>query len=174
MLDEAPEIVGFAFYIFELSSPGENQMPSSFRPASLEDKDFLWSLHRETLREYVEKIWGWDEEWQRERFFANFDPADRQIIEADDVAIGMLQVDRQQGSIFLKNIQISPSHQRKGIGTQIIRSLMQEADRFDIPLRLQVLRVNPVRRFYERLDFRETGVSDTHAFMEYEPMRGSE
>jgi len=95
-------------------------MHISLRDATLNDRDFLWSLHQDTMREYVEKTWGWNDSWQRRRFSERFDPAGRQIIEVDGAAIGMLQVDRQSDFIFLKNIQISPSRQRRGIGTRIV------------------------------------------------------
>ena len=147
-------------------------MHISLRDATLNDRDFLWSLHQDTMREYVEKTWGWNDSWQRRRFSERFDPAGRQIIEVDGAAIGMLQVDRQSDFIFLKNIQISPSRQRRGIGTRIVRSLIDEAEALGVPLRLKALKVNPAQRFYERLDFRVTGISGTQVHMERPPGRG--
>ena len=144
-------------------------MPISLRPATLEDIDFLWSLHLNTLREYVDKTWGWDEQWQHDRFFDLFDPSDRQIVEADGSAIGMLQVDRHPDVIFLKNIQIAPSYQRRGIGSGIVKTLIEEVNERGIPIRLQVLKVNPAREFYEFLGFCEIGVTETHVRMERAP-----
>lgn len=144
-------------------------MPISLRPATVEDKDFLWSLHRETLREYVDETWGWDGQWQHDRFVDLFDPRDRQIIEADGRAIGVLQVDRRPDWIFLKNIQIVPLHQRRGLGAKIVGTLIEEADERGVPIRLQVLKVNPAREFYTRLGFREIGMTETHVRMEHSP-----
>jgi len=144
-------------------------MPFSLRPAILEDSDFLWSLHRETLREYVDETWGWDEKAQHDRFFDLFDPDDRQIIESDGRVIGMLQVDRQRDFIFLKNIQIHPSHQRQGFGGKIVQTLIDEANERGVPIRLQVLKVNPARKFYELFGFFEIGDTETHVRMERPP-----
>lgn len=144
-------------------------MLTSLRPATLKDKEFLRSLHRETLREYVEQTWGWDEEWQRKRFDERFDPADMRIIVVEGDDVGMLKVGREEDRIFLENILIAPSHQRRGIGTQLIQSLMEEADERGVPLRLQVLKVNPARRLYERLGFREIGTSEMDVHMERRP-----
>ena len=144
-------------------------MPISLRLAKLEDKDFLWSLHRETLQEYIDEIWGWDEQVQQKIFNDSFDPSDRQIVETDGCAIGMLQADRHTDFIFLKNIQIAPSYQHRGIGSEIVISLIEEANDRGIPIRLQVLKVNPAHSFYERLGFREIGITETHVRMERAP-----
>ncbi len=141
-------------------------MRFSLRPTSPEDREFLWTLHCETMRGYVEQVWGWDEAWQRGRFLERFESAERLIVELDVVSVGAIQVDRQPDHIFLKNLHITPSHQNRGIGAQLITSLIEEADENQIPLRLQALKMNPYRLLYERLGFRETAVTATHVQME--------
>ena len=142
-------------------------MRASLRPATPDDKEFLWNLHCDTMREYVEQVWGWDEAWQRGRFLERFDSGKRRIVELDGVSVGAIQVDRQPDHIFLKNLHITPSYQNRGIGTQLIESLIEEADEREVPLRLQVLRVNPSRRLYERLGFHETDATETHIILEH-------
>lgn len=52
-----------------------NEMLSySLRPARMDDFGFLRNLHRATLREYVEQIWGWDESAQEKMLRERFDP----------------------------------------------------------------------------------------------------
>jgi GNAT superfamily N-acetyltransferase len=51
-------------------------------------------------------------------------------------------------SIYLKADQ-----QRRGIGTKLLKRLIQEADRSHVPLRLSTAKINPARRLYERLGF---------------------
>lgn len=145
-------------------------MRASLRPATPDDKGFLWNLHCDTMREYVEQVWGWDEEWQCERFNERFESSERQIVGLDGVSVGAIQVDRQADHIFLKNLHIAPSHQNRGIGAQLIESLIEEADEREVPLRLQVLKVNPSRRLYERLGFGETGATETHVHLERQSM----
>jgi len=38
------------------------------RPAEDADHQFLYELHRLTMRDVIEKTWGWDEAWQRTDF----------------------------------------------------------------------------------------------------------
>jgi len=37
--------------------------PWSLRPAKASDYDFLVALHEATMREYVEQVWGWDDDY---------------------------------------------------------------------------------------------------------------
>jgi len=114
------------------------------------------------MKPYVEKTWGWDEQWQAQRFRNRFDPTTRQVIERDGVPIGCISVERREGSIFLAVIKIAPDHQNRGIGTKLVRALLDEADGRGVPVELQVLKVNLVRRFYERLGFAVIGETETH------------
>src|SRR5437868_15526648 len=46
----------------------------TLRGAQRHDEDFLFALHRDAMRAYVDATWGWDEEWQRAHFPANYAP----------------------------------------------------------------------------------------------------
>ena len=140
-------------------------MQVSFRPATRGDYDFLWWLHCATMKPYVEKTWGWDEQWQAQYFRDRFDPATREIIECDRVPIGCISVERQKDRVFLSVIKIAPDHQNRGIGTKLVRDLLNEADGRGVPVELQVLKVNLARRFYERLGFAMVGETETHYLM---------
>jgi hypothetical protein len=48
--------------------PTSGPLRCTMRPADASDKNFLWWLHRATMREYVDKTWGWNDDWQRQRF----------------------------------------------------------------------------------------------------------
>jgi GNAT superfamily N-acetyltransferase len=117
------------------------------------------------MRPYVEKTWGWDEQWQAQYFRDRFDPATREIIEGDGVPIGCISVERREHCIFFAVIEIAPDHQSRGIGTELIRDLLNEADGRGVPVELQVVKVNPARRLYERLGFAVIGETETHYLM---------
>ena len=142
-------------------------MQISLRPATQEDHDFLWWLHCATMRPYVEKTWGWDEQWQAQHFRDRFDPATGEIIEGDGVPIGCISVERQKDRVFLSVIKIAPEYQSRGIGTKLVRALLNEADSRGVPVELQVLKVNPARRLYERLGFAVVGETETHYLMRW-------
>ena len=132
------------------------------RPATQNDYDFMYGLLVATMKEYVDQTWGWEEPYQQERFQTTFAPADYQIILVNGHDIGAISVDRRDAELFLSEIQIAPEHQRRGFGTAVIQDLIHEAERQRLPVGLQVLKVNPARRLYERLGFRVTDETDTH------------
>ena len=143
-------------------------MQIGLRPAASEDREYLWWLHRETMREYVAKTWGWDEAWQRSKFDADFDPRSLLIIEKDGKPIGQMSVRRPGDEIYLAAIEIAPERQNRGIASQLIRELLRESDRSRLPVKLHVLKVNPARRLYERLGFVYAGETPTHYLMRRE------
>jgi ribosomal protein S18 acetylase RimI-like enzyme len=137
------------------------------RPATAEDYEFAYRVHRAALRESVEQTYGWDEAWQEAYFREHFDAARRQIIRCDDVAVGVFSVEDRGDSLFLGLIAILPEYQGRGIGTTLVRRLQRRAEEEGVPVTLQVLKVNRARELYERLGFVLTGETDTHYQMRW-------
>jgi len=103
------------------------------RPATPDDREFLWWLHRETMRVFVDRTWGWDDRWQRARFDANFDAAPLRIIEYGTRAIGYISVQRRGSEVFLAAIEIAPEFQSQGIGTRLIGILWTRQTGYVLP-----------------------------------------
>lgn len=122
------------------------------------------------MQAYVAQTWGqWDEAWQSQYFRQHFKPSAHQIIVLHGQDIGAISVVRRDTDIFLGTIELLPAHQGQGIGTQLIKALIDEAHQKGIPLTLQVLKVNPARRLYERLGFSIIGETTTHYQMSATP-----
>ncbi len=120
------------------------------------------------MKAYVEQTWGrWDDTNQAERFRQNFQPDHVQVIVVDGHDAGLLHIERTPEEIFLVNIQISPEFQNRGLGTEVMHALLGEARTSQLPLRLQVLKVNPARRLYERIGFAVAVETDTHYQMRW-------
>lgn len=135
----------------------EDQTSYSFRQATMDDYDFLYNLHVLALRPYVEKLWGWEETWQREYFERKFDPKTRKIIQIEDQDAGVLVVQQCEGQLYIALIEILPQFHGRGVGTAIINDLCKQAHNLNQVVTLHVLRSNvPARRLYERLGFEVT------------------
>jgi ribosomal protein S18 acetylase RimI-like enzyme len=122
------------------------------------------------MREYVEETWGWDEEWQRRHFEGRFAIVKPRVIllgpEPGSEPVGMIELERRPAELYVSNIQILPSFQGAGIGTAVLREVLNEARAMGVPAALQVLHANlRAQRLYERLGFRVTGSDDTHVRM---------
>ena len=126
----------------------------SLRQATRDDYTFLYQLHAATMREYVDATWGWQEEWQQEYFARKFDPQNRQIIQIENQDAGVIAIEHRVEELYIALIEILPVFQRHGVGTSIIRQLINSAHSKGLPLTLHVLKTNhPARLLYERLGF---------------------
>ncbi|MBU7016826.1 MAG: GNAT family N-acetyltransferase [Theionarchaea archaeon] len=138
------------------------------RDATCKNFDFLYTLHRATLKEYVEKTWGWDEAFQKEHFMQHFNPDIQQIIVAANIDIGSISVIHENSNVFLRIIEILPAYQDRGIGTFLIEEILIRARSENKSVLLQVLKVNRrARALYEQMGFSISGETETHYQMKY-------
>jgi ribosomal protein S18 acetylase RimI-like enzyme len=143
--------------------------PSSYSLRAVTEDDFawLWTLKLRTMRGYVEQTWGaWDEGVQDIYFRQAFTPSKLRIILVEGRDAGRLEVERLDRELFLCGIEIAPEFQRQGLGTTIINDLAAEARASRVPFRLQVLKVNPAQKLYQRLGFQIVGKTPTHLRMQ--------
>jgi ribosomal protein S18 acetylase RimI-like enzyme len=125
-----------------------------FRPATDDDIEFLFRLHKATLHDAVDRTWGWDDDWQWTYFNEHWNPQELLIVIWDGVDIGVLKLDQREDELFLSLIEIDPTYQGQGIGTTIIQNIIADAYADGFPVTLHCLRVNhAARRLYERLGF---------------------
>lgn len=134
----------------------------NFRIATRKDYGFLYALHCKTMHDYIEATWGWNEVWQQNHFRENFQPEANQIIVLDGDDIGRIELNYKPDEVRIGNIQILPEYQSKGIGSLIMLKIIRQAQQQKQGVTLQVLKVNPARRFYERLGFVVEGEDDAH------------
>jgi ribosomal protein S18 acetylase RimI-like enzyme len=139
------------------------------RAATLEDSGFLYQLRKATMQTYVAQTWGWDELWQQARFQKNFNPAKSQVVVLNNQDIGLVSTEDKDREVILSGIYILPEYQRQGIGTQLIKAILTEAFKRNQAVSLQVLKVNPARKLYERLGFTAVGETETHHLMKALP-----
>jgi ribosomal protein S18 acetylase RimI-like enzyme len=127
------------------------------RSAVAADSEFCYQLHKAAMAEYVTAIWGcWEEQAQRDFHHRAFKPWRWQIITADGEDIGMLDVERRAGEIYLARIEVDPRCQSRGTGTRLISAPIEEAAQNGQDLVLDVLAVNHrAQSLYQRLGMAE-------------------
>ena len=153
-------------------NPPDSHPVVTLRPAGEDDRHLLWLIQCQSLRPAIEATWGWDEALQRRHFEDHWGVCGREIIRIDGADAGMLSVEIRPDHVFLRNIALLPQFQARGIGTKVVRDVMDHASRLGLPVRLQVLKVNRARRLYERLGFREVAETPTHYQMVFDRKPG--
>jgi ribosomal protein S18 acetylase RimI-like enzyme len=135
----------------------------ALRSATPADAEFCYQLHKAAMGEYITAVWGWDEQVQRAFHQRAFNPDRWQIITAGQADVGMLDVESRPGETYLARIEIHPGYQGRGIGTRIIGSLLEEAERTGQDLVLDVLTVNRrAQALYRRLGLVEVARHGDH------------
>ena len=149
-----------------MGSPTGPMAAVTTRPATQADYHLLYTLHKLALGPYVEATWGWDEEFQGKLFRDAWEPTANQVVLLGGEPIGCLRVEDHDDHIFVDYIAIMPEHQRHGIGASLLRQVQASAAIRGLPVRLNVLKVNPARALYERLGFAIVGEDDMRWYME--------
>ncbi|CAN5600415.1 hypothetical protein BH24ACI2_BH24ACI2_15400 [soil metagenome] len=122
-------------------------------------------LHNAALKQYVTQTWGWDNDWQQQNFERNFNSDVGEIIVINGTDAGFLWVIEKETETLLASIRMLPEFQNKGIGTKIIQKIIGESQKKNKPVRLQVLKINPAKKLYERLGFEIFDETKTHFLM---------
>jgi GNAT superfamily N-acetyltransferase len=72
-------------------------------------------------------------------------------------------------ALFLGQLFVAPAHQGRGIGTTIVRRLIEEAACERRAVTLGVVKTSPALRLYRRLGFRTTHEDDRKFYMRRDP-----
>lgn len=135
----------------------------TLRKAGPSDSAFAYRVKRAAFKEYVEKVWGWDEDEQRRLHAQRFGKHDFRIVNSDGTDVGIMTVAVATDCVHVHQLFLLPEHQSKGIGGKCMSLILEEARQLGLPVRLSVLKVNPrALAFYQRLGFTRTGETDTH------------
>ncbi len=144
-------------------------MEYSFRNCAVNDFDFLFELKKQNFKWYVDKIWGWKDDEQKERLKQDLEEhlAHKRIILIDNKPVGIYVVHiTENGDLFINEISILREYQNKGIGRKILEEQLKENQSKGIRTILQVFKDNPAKSLYEKLGFKVYGETETHYQME--------
>lgn len=146
------------------STTNQSPVDVSLRPVTAEDKEFLISVYAGTrAKELAQVQWEegqkdafvrWQFEMQQKEYETRFPDAHYDLILVDGIPAGRIWVGADDKQIRLLDIAIMEQFQNRGVGTLLLRQLMDEATRTNKVLRHMVFVLNDnAHRFYERLGF---------------------
>src|SRR5262245_48343577 len=120
----------------------------ALRAALPADCEFARTVHHAGMRWIAERLFGWDDAAQDEKFERQFVLSEVRIIAMRAQDIGYLQADVQGDALLLKELHIAAAFQNRGIGTAVLRRLFAEAERMGKPITVGVVKFNPARTLY--------------------------
>ena len=142
----------------------------SIRKAQAIDSEFVFAVKKAAFREYVEQIWGWEDTYQKELHNRRFDSQDLRIIQFHRSDVGFLSTRKTPDTFKVDQLYILPEYQGKGIGAACMKRIIDDANREQKPVTLQVLKINTrATTFYQRLGFTIIEKNSTHFQMKRHP-----
>ncbi len=91
------------------------------------------------------------------------------LIELDGDPVGRLYLARWDDEIRIMDIALLPEHRGRGIGTQILRGLLEEGMLTKKRVSIHVEMHNPALRLYERLGFVQAAVNGVYVRLDASP-----
>jgi GNAT superfamily N-acetyltransferase len=122
-------------------------------PAEEAHREFSDAIKEVAYRGYIEEIWGWDEKVVREYNERNWREKRSQIILYNDQPIGTIYVGEDEESIEIAQFILISEYQNQGIGSHILKDIIEKADLSGRTIKLNYLRQNPVASLYRRTGF---------------------
>ncbi len=153
------------------------------RPAQIAEDELLFQIYASTRTEELAQI-NWSavekEGFLRQQSAAqlahyrqHYPGALFAVIEAAAQPIGRLFLHRTAYEHRLMDIALLPEWRSQGIGSQLTRELIAQADAAGVPVSLHVERFNPAYHLYTRLGFRDVEERGVYVFM-IRPVGGAE
>ena len=151
----------------------------TLRPAVTGDADLLRRVYASVRTEELALVPWSDAEkdaFLRHQFDAqhahyreHYVGASFDVIEVDSEPVGRLYVARWEEEIRIMDIALLPEHRGRGIGTQILRGLLEEGALTGKRISIHVEMNNPALRLYERLGFVQAAVHGVYLRLEASP-----
>jgi GNAT superfamily N-acetyltransferase len=141
------------------------------RPATAADTEAVAELRAVVMRPDLERLGRYDPHRVRQRLRDAFAPEHTRIIEVGGAFAGCVALRPAGDCHWLEHFYLAPHLQGAGIGTAVLRSLLERCDRDGVPVRLDVLQGSPARRLYERHGFTVESEDPVDVFMVRTPAR---
>jgi ribosomal protein S18 acetylase RimI-like enzyme len=147
------------------------------RPASPEDREFLVELYRSTRQSELDLV-EWTDDAKSAFVDAQFTAQDAayraaypdgqfDVVLVDGRPAGKLYLGRLEGELRVIDIIVAPELRGRGIGTALMRAVIDRAaqDGLDVTLHVEVW--NPALRIYERLGFERVETRGINEFLRH-------
>jgi ribosomal protein S18 acetylase RimI-like enzyme len=149
------------------------------RPAVAADEPFLYRVYASTRKEEIQ-LFDWNDDQktafltmqfgaQRLSYRQSFPGWGYDIISIFDQPVGRFFVHRGADAIRVVDLGLLPEYRSRGIGSALLKAVLEEADAAGMPIRLQVESFNRAMKLYERLGFRAVRINGIHVEMECAP-----
>jgi GNAT superfamily N-acetyltransferase len=137
----------------------------ALRPAQSGDYEFARRTYYQTMRWIIERLFGWDQARQDSSFADQFKLEEVRIILVDGREAGWIQTQVDEANVTLGQFYVVPELQRRGIGSRILATVIDEARSKEKSVIVPVVKFNPAKRLYDRHGFHVTHEDEYKYYM---------
>ncbi|MFI7636714.1 GNAT family N-acetyltransferase [Nonomuraea sp. NPDC049400] len=141
----------------------------TLRAAEPGDVEMIAELRATVLRADLRRLGRFDEHRVRQRLRDSFSAEYTSIIAADGDFAGCVTLRPGEDGRWLEHFYIAPKLQGQGLGSAVLRALLDRTDAEDVAVRLNVLQGSAARRLYERHGFVVETEDPVDVFMVRQP-----
>ncbi|MEE4545173.1 GNAT family N-acetyltransferase [Streptomyces sp. V4-01] len=125
----------------------------TLRAARAADVEVIAELRATVMRADLVRLGRYDEVRVRQRLRDAFSPRHTSVIEADGAFAGCVTMRPVEQGRWLEHFYLAPELQGRGLGSAVLRWLLERTDAEGATVRLHVLQGSAARRLYERHGF---------------------
>lgn len=162
-----------------MSSESHGSATITLRPVGPEDHEFLLAVYATTrddemalvpwTDEQREAFVRWQFDAQQEHYAKHYPDGKHDIIVSDGRQVGRLFVARLDHEIRIVDITVLPAERNAGIGSYLLKQLLDEADRTGKITRIYVENFNPSLALFKKLGFSPTEEDAVYLLMQRNP-----
>jgi len=123
------------------------------RPAEPADVEPIVEIRAVVMRPDLERLGRFDQHRVRQRLRDGFSPQHTSVVMAGGVLAGCVALRPAEDGHWLEHFYLTPEVQGRGLGSAVLRTLLDRTDADGLIVRLNVLRGSAARRLYERHGF---------------------
>jgi len=154
-------------------------MKITLRPVRESDDPFLLELYASTRAAEMALV-PWTAEQkdafvrmqfagQKTGYAKEYPDAQHSLICLDDEPVGRVYLSRSENCFHILDITMATAQRGNGIGTIVLREILQDADQAGRPTSIYVDSFSPSQRLFERLGFQVVSVKEFSVLLERRP-----
>lgn len=133
----------------------------NLRKAKPSDVGITYQIMCNSIKPYIQKLWGWDDSHQQKIHKKNFRASKTTLIEYQKKIIGYLVISENDTELYIENLLIDGSFQNLGIGNVVMKRVIQKSASEKKSIRLQVFKINTkAQKFYQNLGIEKTSENE--------------
>jgi len=150
-----------------------------FKAIIPEDMAFLSELYRTTRWQEVlqapwpdeQRIEFLDQQFtaQHKHYKTHYPHAKKLLITREQHSIGRIYVDRDDNSICLIDVSLLPTERGQGLGTELLKEVLEEARLTQKKVVIHVENFNPAYQWYVKHGFQQVEDKGVYQYMEWYP-----